>query len=44
MELWITFTFCINDKYINVVAKDYETAKIKADEKYKKLYEKSVSM
>ena len=38
MELWATYTFEINGKEISVVAKDYDTARKKADEKYSQLY------
>ena len=39
MKLLFMYSFWVNDRYIVVLAKDYKTAKIKAEEKYKKLFQ-----
>ena len=39
MKILFMFPFWVNDNYIVVYAKDNETAKKRAIEKYKKLYE-----
>lgn len=39
MKLLFMFPFWVNNKYIVVYAKDYEIAKKKAEEKYKKLFQ-----
>ena len=38
MEYWATYTFIIDGKEIKVVAKNIETAKLKANKEFERLY------